>query len=615
MKVAFGACESSQTAFSCNLDTLHRFLIIATISIEALYYNQKGTFLAITTPVMRDIDSVFPGENWFFYWKTSAALWESKLRENATGSRVIIPINWAFHSETGEGVDFGEHRPETDLKKLISIIQGMGKTATLFLPVSPVPFLPNGGIPFLLAKTMGLNEEELANIAIDGEGSINKMFSFFEPKVFQGFRKFVVLLGQFLEENSISSTIWGIDCGHLEGGEFKRYFDDRSSAFKKSFSRFLSVKKNEENLTVEGPLDEAILMEEFSQTIRMLYTESSQEIFGERWEGVLKISFSGGNSYELMDRIAENFSELKYVNESFRAISRGAVPSSILLPARVKDGGVVSRQLSNIVAQSALEVALSRDCYDDDDIQFFKPLYFFEVVRASFPTQSKSWKRIGLYDYLQANYGYNYLVREGSAHRYNPEEKIVFFFHGEGLDDTSFAQMLKIFMDGGKVIFNTAGLNEKLTRRLEIFLIENSLKVDHASFMTEIKNVELGEGRLVLFDADLLPESKDKIFEFWDRVVNVFSIPHLNNSSEDGVEYYWQTRSALMSELSYEEVRRFSVYNCTSYKKKVRLPVESNFAFTKIVDEINAKVQSGQSEIEIELHPRGSVSLDFGLFN
>lgn len=564
---------------------------------------------------MRDIDSVFPGENWFFYWKTSAALWEGKLRENATGSRVIIPINWAFHSETGEGVDFGQHRPETDLLKLISIIEGLGKKATLFLPVSPIPFLPNGGIPFLLAKTLSLNEEELANVAVDAEGSINKIFSFFEPKVFQGFRKFIASLSKFLDDNSITATIWGIDCGHIEEQEFKRYIDDRSSAFKKSFSRFLSVRKSEENLTVEGALDEAILMEEFSQTIRSLYTESSKEFFGDRWEGVLKIAFAGGSSFELMDRVAENYSELKYVKEIFCSISRGAIPSSILLPGRVKDSGTVSRQLYNIVTRSAMETALSIDCYEEEQLQLFRPLYYFEIIQPAFPTVSKKWKRIGLIDYLDFEYGQNYLIREELTAEYTPDENKVFFFHGEGLNQVSFAKMLKIFMDGGKVIFNSAGLSVELTRRMEIFLIENSLKVDHANFMIEVKNVELGEGRVVIFDGDQIPEKNDGFHKFWERIINIFSVRHLKGNTEEGLECFWQTRDVLISELSYEEVRRFTVYNCTSYRKKMRLPVVQNFAFTKIVDEISAKVQSGQNEIEIELHPGGSVSLDFGLFN
>ena len=74
--------------------------------------------MSLTTPVIRDEDSVFPGENWFLYWKTSASLWKTKIESRNDLGSILVPINWSFHSDTGDSYDFAVEKPETDLNKL-----------------------------------------------------------------------------------------------------------------------------------------------------------------------------------------------------------------------------------------------------------------------------------------------------------------------------------------------------------------------------------------------------------------------------------------------------------------------------------------------------------------
>ena len=83
--------------------------------------------MSLTTPVLNDYDSVFPGENWFFYWKTSASLWKTKLASIQGTGQVFVPMNWAFHSESGESFDFADQKPETDLVKLCNEAKEVGK--------------------------------------------------------------------------------------------------------------------------------------------------------------------------------------------------------------------------------------------------------------------------------------------------------------------------------------------------------------------------------------------------------------------------------------------------------------------------------------------------------
>ena len=83
----------------------------------------------------------------------------------------------------------------------------------------------------------------------------------------------------------------------------------------------------------------------------------------------------------------------------------------------------------------------------------------------------------------------------------------------------------------------------------------------------------------------------------------------------EGLDFYWRTRPSSTNELKFEEVRRLSLYNPTSYRKKIKMNLTKNFVVYKVLDEINVIVQTYPNEIEIELSPEGSVIVDFGVFS
>ena len=106
-----------------------------------------------------------------------------------------------------------------------------------------------------------------------------------------------------------------------------------------------------------------------------------------------------------------------------------------------------------------------------------------------------------------------------------------------------------------------------------------------------------------------------KRLDFWGVMIATFEIPHLSFFLPEGIESVWKTRSTSGNELNFEEVRRVSFYNPTSYKKKVHLPLVRSFALLKVMDENNVKVKNWSQEIEIEMMPEGSISLDFGVYS
>src|SRR5690606_3101872 len=101
---------------------------------------------------------------------------------------------------------------------------------------------------------------------------------------------------------------------------------------------------------------------------------------------------------------------------------------------------------------------------------------------------------------------------------------------------------------------------------------------------------------------------------FWETLLNYVELKHLDVETDEGVHFLWKSRLSNTLELAYQEIRRVSFYNSSSYKKKAHIHVKKNFAFLKVVDELNAHVKSTPLGVEIELYPNGSVSLDYGFY-
>ena len=84
---------------------------------------------------------LFPGENWFFFTgKPPSRYGAVSCRPTQDQIKFFVPINWAFHWTLDESVDFGHHKPETNLAKLAEIAGDLSKEITFLLPITPAPF-------------------------------------------------------------------------------------------------------------------------------------------------------------------------------------------------------------------------------------------------------------------------------------------------------------------------------------------------------------------------------------------------------------------------------------------------------------------------------------------
>lgn len=574
--------------------------------------------MSLTTPVPRDQDTVFPGENWFFYWKTSASLWKTKLQE-FPGTKIIIPLNWSFHSETGDQFDFDDHRPETNLKKLVEIATEVGKNVVFFLPLTPAPFLPNGGLPHLLARSVALNNEQMAYGIIDADDHLVKIYSFFDPRVFEAFDRFVKKLGQYFSINKISADVWGIRSGYFKDGQYRSFIEDTSKTFESAFSRFLQTKKSPDELI--SPIEERQYAFEFNKTIQNLYETNARESIRDNFEGTLDVAFLGAGTENFLKRLYGTILTADYSAELYESLAKDIIPSSVLLSHRLKKG-VLTRELNDLVANSYLPSRLASTAYEHEDISTFQPLSFFKVFERIDGVSSlfQNWSDLNLWEYLKVNFGWSYKVIHSDTLKLHenktPYQENILLFHGHDVDRTIFNFILKTFMNGGRVILNRSGLSDEFNQRFETFFLENNLNVEKVHFQTQIQNIALGEGRLVLIEGEGFKDlSKQEYFDFWKTLVETFSLIHVPIHNVDGLDFYWRTRPSSTNELKFEEVRRLSLYNPTSYRKKIKMNLTKNFVVYKVLDEINVIVQTYPNEIEIELSPEGSVIVDFGVFS
>ncbi|MBY0415694.1 MAG: hypothetical protein K2Q18_16085, partial [Bdellovibrionales bacterium] len=426
-------------------------------------------------------------------------------------------------------------------------------------------------------------------------------------------------LGQYFSANHIVSDVWGIRSGYFKDGQYRSFMEDSSKTFEQAFTRFLQTKRSADE--VISPIEEKQFAFEYNKIIQNLYETNARESIKDNFEGSLDVAFLGAGTESFLKRLYGTISTIDYSAELYESLAKDIIPSSVLLSHRLKKG-VLTRELNDLVANSYLPSRLATTAYEHEDITTFLPLSFFKVYEKIDGVSSlfQNWQDLHLWDYLRANFGWSYKVISNDTLKLHesktPYQEHVHLFHGHDVDRTIFNHILKTFMNGGRIILNRSGLSDEFNQRFETFFLENNLTVEKVHFQTQIQNITLGEGRLVIIEGEGFKElSPEEYQNFWKTLVDTFSLVHVPIQNSSGIDFYWRTRPSSTNELKFEEVRRLSLYNPTSYRKKIKMNLTKNFVVYKVLDEINVIVQTYPNEIEIELSPEGSVIVDFGVFS
>lgn len=559
---------------------------------------------------IKQFDPVRPGEQWFFYWKTSASLWESRILQFPQSEVIFIPLNWGLHGDSPGNWDFGVTQPERDLLRLSNLMTQHGRKFCWILPISTAPYLPNGGVPAFAARTLALARSGVHHAIFDNEFHLNKMYSFFEPKIFQSYTEFLKEFGTFLGLNKIKAPVWGAHFYYHENDQLLSFFEDYSLAFEQGFSRYLR-KNHPEGFDLTDPLIETELKEKFTNEVCDLFGSTAEAALGPFWMGVKKIvSLGSGPQETILRSISSGKSQLEYARDIFYHFVNSNMISSVLLSSSEKKE-CLSWILSEHFGSKVIEEKYNFQSFGSGLTDEFKP---FGVVDIFTHKKRDQFIKNGLISYLDHGFRWLYQVHEQLPFRsewIDSHQNKVKIFLGADLDRTTFAQMLKLFLMGQTIILDKTGLGEGLDKKLQIFLIENNLKVQSVNYMTPTQLCELGDGKLIILEGDKLVENLSKE-KFWDHIFRFLNLVQPEMRMDGDVFSMWRIRGTSNHELSYLDVRRVNIYNPTSYKKMVTIKTHRHFAFMKMVDPTRASAKSTSDGVDIELLPQGKIALDFG---
>lgn len=559
----------------------------------------------------QDLDPVRPGEQWFCYWKTSASLWESRIREFPQHEMIFIPVYWGFHAEAGGAWDFGQFHPERDLVRLSKILTQHNRRFCWLLPLTPAPFLPNGGVPISVAKTLSLSAQGMHLACLDQDNTLHKMYSFYEPKVLPTFASFVENFGVMLSEANSKSQVWGAEFYFLENKKNISFLDDSSVAFEQGFSRYLKKNYSEPM----NDLDQLNLVETIKHSyvndVKNIFQSIAQEALAPYWEGIQGITMFGASPRDTIERaMSVGKSQTNFFKDLFENyVSHRWFSTSLLTTKEKKE--LLRRCLNEHFANDEIEHQFH---YLKDSAQIgphFRPYALIDVFDHD---QPEVFDKNGLKPFINENFRWMFYLHneldftpqwiDSSHHR-------VKFFHAQGMDRIVFSQMLKLFMMGQRIIFDCTGLSEELDKRLQIFYLENNLKLQSINFLTSINLCELGDGRFITYEGGKFSNSEDKN-KFWNHIFKFLNMNHPEVHSDEDIFSLWRIRATSSHELNYLDVRRVNFYNPTSYKKSVMVHTQKKFAFMKVIDPMYASAKMTNGGVEVELLPNGKLALDFG---
>jgi hypothetical protein len=564
----------------------------------------------LTTPQIKGFDIALPGENFFFYWKTSASLWESKLSQSFMGKAIYIPINWALHCEHPDQYDFGSVKPEADLKRLIQICHSLSIKMTFLFSIGPAPYLVNGGIPNFLAKTFSEDSEGFHIGVIDHSGIVNKMYSFFNPRVFQYFSKFAKKLAEFLEAENINNEIVLQKNYFYDGAKDISFFKDKSCDFQAGLERYVKQLSSEKQRQYESlksnPDFKNKIDKEYTLTVENLYEQFAVEVFSKNYVGTARYLYLGADFLSQFSRSFKNWSYPDdFFEDFFYALENSFIPSTSLMRKSEREE-VLLKASSDLLNSNYIESIVYKSLEQSHRYELYK---FIHVVGYD----QESFEKLALKNYFKDNdqwtYCFSSLKEEGCFEN-------IFICNGQILKEKDIATIYRVLMNSGYIFVDKNQIDQQVLLKIELFIQENNLDTQTIKFGANISCSKLGEGKIFLFNSkelDLL-DLKDKNL-FWNKLFSYIGYKHHSISCDDGVYFYWKRRFSTNHQLDFEQVRRLSVYNPSSYKKKMKVHSHKNFSFLKSIDEHNVNLSSKQDGVSVELKPGGSVSIEYGFFD
>lgn len=568
------------------------------------------------------------GHHWFFYWQTSVTSWKDYFSQNHKNKVIFVPINWAFHYVSRQEYDFGQKYETADLKRLISLGQHFNKKIVFLFPLGPVPFLPNGGVPADFANVYSIDKNEQVRCVLNAKNDVHKFYSFFGPEVYSAHRKFTKELAKLCHEFKVPVSILGVQAGCIEDGIFSHYFEDYSDPFKKGLQKYAKLEEDpSENLseTRRNMSDSSSYVKnshhtkvKYQDLIKNLYCETASEVLSDHWKGTLELSFIGGGTKDFLRRCLNTDDHMKsFMQEILESMSNGVMPTSLLME-QSEDTSYLQNVIHHLVDKNYFSSQTNLEEYDEELFDL-SPLSLIKLVCLDRYTNRDFtfWKEIGLWEHLEREYSWVYRIVRllEDLKEEDGFTRPIHVVNSNNLTEKEFQLVLTNFMNGVKVIWDCSQLDSGLKRKLERFILENSLETEVVDFFTQVEHISLGTGSLFLFKGfELSQLTKKKKEKFWQKVFSFFNVKHLTMPLVKGIQTFWKRRESRGLELDFSEVRLLYIFNYDNRKKVAVVPHHKNYALMRKIEANNCQIDSTSSQIEVSFNKAGCAILEFGFF-
>lgn len=546
------------------------------------------------------------GEHWFFYWKVAPSLWKERLGEFVRGSTIFVPINWRIHHINANTIDFHQDA-KRDLGKLHYIGQELGLSLILLFPIAPLPLEQASGVPDFIQTTKSKDKNNMNRVFMQSDGTLFTQASFYDPSLFEHYYAFTSAFHQWLQGRKEIKTCLA-NYQLIENNTLVSLFDDHCVHFEKGFSRYIKKQK----ILNQKSQDE--WEANYKKEIQNLYKETAIEILDKHLIGSLHFIMLGAGSEQfLMRTFSADARKSGYFYDALLSLEHDYLPTTILLNESEKVSGV-DEFLKEVYSESFLNHKIHED-FDFNESDFF-PFSLINLYGFGMKTWL-NWEDSKLCATLRKKYPWLVMKKsEDDLDVDDPSLDQLYIFGGE-LTKDFFHKIINLFLSGTSSFIDTALLPEEVKKKLEIFILENSLQVEMVNFVIPIRKASLGESSMVLFSsAELLNKTKKEQAQFWQQLLKTTHIAHLDTMDvQESVYTFWQKRAGSPYELNYQEVRRLFLYNPSEEKQIIKIGPHKNFALLKSMKSRNGKISSTNKGVEVSLEPHGSLSLDYGYFS
>jgi hypothetical protein len=558
-----------------------------------------------------------PGIPWFFYWKVHPSQWKTRLQEwKSKGiDKIAVPLYWAHHARidsTNVTYDFGVQKSETDLKELNLAIKALKLKTIFILPVGPMPFFVNGGVPASLIKNKSYFADGRSLVFVEPQTKKLVHYpSFFAASIFKEYCNWVQHLGNYLAQSSVSDSVFVADCGYLDAqGIYRSLAEDFGIEMQKKWK---AHQKRSPNMSAES----------FQEEVLKLYRSVAREMLGALWGGEVRMALLG-QAPELLLTHLHGYQQLEInlAKELKQCLQLQIHP--ILLPESQNSGPRTHLAFlyEKMCSESYLQSLFGQSI--DDVSQYAYRAWTAATVVGDAKLIKGPMLKEGLESVGQNEFqGHLQIVSEAQLARFlkSPDEDddwwtkpIIAPVAIE--NDNAFHSLLTHFLSGGKVLINVDTLSAAHLRKVELFVLENQLKESLFNAPLKFRLLTLGDGQLILYEGKDLSAIKllHTKMHFWSVMFAQMQRHHLPLNLDKEMGAFWMERKTSPRELNYSSFRRLIIVNFSFNTKQAAFFPNKSYAFSKIVEQSEITIQQAGSgaSTKIIMGPRGYVVLEFG---